>query len=142
LTLVGGRGNGEKEVLGKVASSEWGYVKIVPHVADREMLRKIYEAHDIFVMVSQKETFGVVYLEALSQGLPIIYTRGQGIDGYFKEGEVGYSVNPTNINGIVSKIKRISSDQPRLSEHAIEKVKEFQWADLAEKYLKIYCQID
>ena len=43
-------------------------------------------------MPSRYETFGLVYGEAMSQGLPIIYSKGQGVDGYFKEGTVGYGV--------------------------------------------------
>jgi len=44
-------------------------------------------------MPSITETFGLVYAEALSQGLPVLYTRGQGFDRQFEEGEVGYAVD-------------------------------------------------
>lgn len=40
-------------------------------------------------MPSHKETFGLVYAEAMSQGLPIIYTKNQGFDGQFPDGYVG-----------------------------------------------------
>ena len=39
------------------------------------------------------KTFGLVYFESMSQGTPLIFTKGQGIDGYFV-GYIGYSVNP------------------------------------------------
>ena len=39
----------------------------------------IYRENDIYVMPSIIETFGLVYAEAMSQGLPVIYTRGQGL---------------------------------------------------------------
>ena len=42
-------------------------------------------------MPSITETFGLVYGEALSQGLLIIYTKGQGFDGQIKEKLAGYS---------------------------------------------------
>ena len=35
-------------------------------------------------MASFKETFGLVYFESMSQGTPLIFTKGQGIDGYFE----------------------------------------------------------
>jgi hypothetical protein len=34
-------------------------------------------------MVNKFETFGLVYIEAMSQGLPVIHPAGQAIDGYF-----------------------------------------------------------
>ncbi|MGN6605324.1 MAG: glycosyltransferase family 4 protein [Ginsengibacter sp.] len=139
LTLVGGGGNGEREVIEKVASSNSGYLKIIPHVTDRETLRKIYQEHDIFVMVSQKETFGVVYLEALSQGLPIIYTKGQGIDGYFNNGKVGYSANPNDISDITTKIIKITScELVKMSAEAITEVEKFNWVEISKRYLRIY----
>ena len=52
--------------------------------------------NDIFVMPSKTETFGLVYAEAMSQGLPVIYTKGQGFDGQFDEGLVGYHVDDSN----------------------------------------------
>ena len=40
-----------------------------------------------FCLPSHAETFGLVYVEAMSQGLPIIY-EGQGFDKQFQDGEV------------------------------------------------------
>jgi len=56
----------------------------------------------------------------MSQGLPVIYTRGQGFDGQFSEGEVGYSVDPNSPDEIASKIKAVLGDYERLSKRALE----------------------
>ena len=45
-------------------------------------------------MTSLGESFGLTYAEAMSQGVPVIYSKGQGFDGQFKEGVVGYHVDP------------------------------------------------
>ena len=66
-------------------------------------------------MPSFHETFGLVYIEAMSQGLPIIYTKGEGIDGYFKEATVGYSVNPKDVKNIVKKIEMIIHNYNKIS---------------------------
>ena len=55
-------------------------------------------------MLSIMETFGLVYAEAMSQGLPIIYTKGQGFDEQFDEGKVGYHADCFNIEEIVKRI--------------------------------------
>lgn len=51
----------------------------------KKQLREAFSISDIFVMPSKPETFGLVYVEALSQGLPILYAKGEGFDGYFDE---------------------------------------------------------
>ena len=70
-------------------------VTIVSYLTKEELIH-YYRANDIFVMPSFHESFGRVYVEAMSQGVPVIYTRGQGFDGIFEDGEVGCSVSPNN----------------------------------------------
>ena len=93
-------------------------------------------------MPSLTETFGLVYIEALSQGLPIIYTKGQGIDGFYKEGYVGFHVDPYNVNDIVKKIIMIDSDYDTLSDN-IKKLPldAFEWNNIAKRYTDYYASV-
>lgn len=50
-------------------------------------IRKLYDEQDIFIMLSESETFGRAYFEAAAQGILIIGTKGTGIDGYFTDAE-------------------------------------------------------
>jgi len=79
-----------------------------------------------------------VYAEAMSQGLPIIYTRGQGFDGQFKEGEVGYSVQYNSAEEISDRVKDILNNYETISKNCIEKVDKFDWDKIAKEYLSIY----
>ena len=56
--------------------------------------------NDIFIMPSYHETFGLVYAEAMSQGLPVIYTKGQGFDGFFEDGKVEKKNSNRNHNEV------------------------------------------
>ncbi|MDZ7835042.1 MAG: glycosyltransferase family 4 protein [Alkalibacterium sp.] len=47
--------------------------------ADKETLLDLYRNNDIFIMPSYTETFGLVYPEAMSQGLPVIYSEDAGL---------------------------------------------------------------
>ena len=76
----------------------------------KDELLKEYRLNDIFVMPSKTETFGLVYAEAMSQGMPIIYTKNQGFDGQFCEGYVGYHVKYNDYRYIAKKISRIYSE--------------------------------
>lgn len=104
----------------------------------KKELVDIYRQNDIFVMPSIHESFGLVYVEAMSQGLPVIYSRNQGFDQQFEEGEVGYSVLPTDSDEISSKIIKILNNLDGFSRRSIENSKQFNWSEISEKYKKIY----
>lgn len=115
-------------------------VKLLPFCS-KEKLKEIYESSDIFVMPSIFESFGLVYAEAMSQGLPVIYSKGQGFDGQFPEGEVGVSVNCMNSEEICYAIIKVLNDYESMSSKCIELSKVFSWGSLAEKYISIYSDI-
>ena len=77
----------------------------------------------------------------MSQGLPIIYTKNEGVDGYFKEGSVGYAVNPDDINDMTEKIKLMSSNYAKMSENAAKESQRFSWDRVSDQYLDIYEEI-
>ena len=62
------------------------HLLIILHLYQRKNLIEFIGENDIFVMPSINETFGLVYAEAMSQGLPVIYTKGQGFDKQFNDG--------------------------------------------------------
>ncbi|UJF34582.1 glycosyltransferase family 4 protein [Paenibacillus hexagrammi] len=107
--------------------------------SDKKKIINIMDESDIFVMPSYKETFGIVYIEAMSRGLPLIYTKNEGIDGFFNNGEVGLPVDPFDINEIVESIKKIAyKNDEQLSNNCILNAKRFNWRSIANEYLEIY----
>lgn len=104
----------------------------------KEELLEIYRQNDIFVMPSIHETFGLVYAEAMSQGLPIIYTRGQGFYGQFDEGEVGHSVDCLNAIDISNKMIEIINGYQSFSGKCVDNVEKFKWFDVNEQYQNLY----
>jgi len=107
----------------------------------KEELIDIYKTKDIFVMPSITETFGLVYAEALSQSLPVIYSKGQGFDCQFKEGTVGYHVNANDGNEIADKIELIIKNYDAISNNCYDGVDKFDWKKIAQKYVQIYKEI-
>lgn len=116
------------------------YVNYIPPKA-KENLLQIYSANDIFVMPSIHESFGLVYAEAMSQGLPVVYTEGQGFDGQFEEGIVGYHVNCLSAEDIAKKIVFIIEDYKEISNSCIKNVDKFMWKEISNEYVKIYGNI-
>lgn len=101
-----------------------------------ELLAEMDKA-TFFAMVSHHETFGLVYVEAISQCLPIVYTIGQGVDGYFIDGEYGFKADPKCKESISLAVKNtldrfpdglnFEKDNPALN---------FSWDELAKKYVE------
>lgn len=116
---------------------EYGFVEYLD-MQPKEKLLDIYNKSHIFAMASQKETFGLVYAEAITQGLPIIYTKNQGFDGQFDEGTVGYHVDCLNINDIYLKLKMIIKNYDELVNNCLKFYNKYNWENISDIYMKIY----
>lgn len=109
---------------------------------DKEELMKLYSENDIYIMPSKGETFGLVYIEAISQGLPIVYTSGQGVDGYFKQLEVGVAIDYKDIAKSSELIIDIIKDYNNISIKCKEECIDFTWGKIGVEYNKIYRDIN
>lgn len=114
------------------------FVKLYDPISSIDQMKSFYDQSDLFLLPSLTETFGLVYAEAMSRGLPVLYTRGQGFDGHFPDGEVGFAIAPTDVADIVAKVKQCLQDYPDRSRRCITNAKRFNWKDIAEKYHDIY----
>ncbi len=112
------------------------WITIIPYCSNKVHLKNHYQWADVFVMPSFTETFGLVYAEALSQGVPIIYTKGQGFDGWAEEGSCGYGVDPNDPYDIADKIIQLKKEAN--FGKCIETSRKFNWDDISSKYLSIY----
>lgn len=105
---------------------------------NKEELIQHYRDNDIFILVSHTESFGLVYAEAMSQGLPVIYTAGEGFDQQFEDGYVGFPASDRNAYDLLDKIFRVISDYKRISENCLKSVMKFEWNRIVKSYKGIY----
>lgn len=134
--IVGGGGNDEKKIISESKNFDW--IHLYPRTNRKEELKRFYEKATVFAMPSKYETFGLVYIEAMSQGCPVLFTKGQGIDGYFNDGEIGYGVEPNDALDLSSKILMAISNFDSLSNNCIKFAKNFSWEIISKKYIEIY----
>lgn len=104
----------------------------------KEKLISIYRDSDIFVMPSITETFGLVYAEAMSQGLPVIYTKGQGFDEQFDDGYIGFNCSSYDAGDLAEKIVSICKNYRTISENCYDACRKFNWDDITKRYLELY----
>lgn len=138
LTLIGEYGDNVDNIIS--ISSGFPWVKSYAKMCKEEILLQL-RSNNIFVMPSFKETFGLVYIEALSQGLPILYTKGEGVDGYFDEGEVGYGINPKSAWDIALRVMDVlKTDYVSMSNRCTQASYKFNWDLISDNYLNLYRQ--
>ena len=134
---VVGRVNDDK-IFAELSSKTW----IIYHgTMKKEQLIQHLRKNDVFIMPSFTETFGLVYAEAMSQALPVIYTKNQGFDAQFNEGTVGFHVDPHNKDEIVEKIIKIIDNYDAISNNCVKSVDKFDWRGITNRYTKIYEEI-
>lgn len=120
--------------------SKMPFVQILPF-AQKEELCKIYDSATVFVLVSKHETFGIVYPEAMSRGVPIIYNCSEGFGGRYPDGVVGYSVQYGDIYGLQNCIKKVLQEYSKLSNCCISEIKNYSWKNITLDYISDYEKI-
>jgi glycosyltransferase involved in cell wall biosynthesis len=76
-----------------------GHVRLNGPLGHAELLRRLPD-YAAMVLPSHNETFGMAYVEALLSGVPVLYSRGTGIDGYLDDIPAAIGVDPRSIASI------------------------------------------
>lgn len=99
---------------------------------------------DVFVMPSWDEGFGVVYLEAMAQGKPVVGSRGEGIEDVVEHGQNGFLVKPRDVAELVGVLRHllVHPDEVRsVGERARKSVLDLTWERNAQKHLELYREV-
>ncbi|HBW38896.1 glycosyltransferase [Desulfosporosinus sp. BICA1-9] len=100
---------------------------------------------EVFILPSWNEAFGVVYLEAMAHGKPIIGTTGEGISEVLAQESVGKAVPPRDVLALTEAIReflRNPSQAKVMGTRGKDLVsRQFTWEYNAQKTLKIYEEI-
>lgn len=139
LYLVGGGREQEEEVL-KLVEKHPNLFVFHGVIYDKNELLKIYRSCDVFAMPSKGETFGLVYIEAMLQGLPILYTRNEGIDGFYDE-KIGEAVTIGDVSEIMEKLLLLYENYNTYKINIELLQRNHDWRLIAMKYLSLYDSI-
>jgi glycosyltransferase involved in cell wall biosynthesis len=74
----------------------------------------------------------------MTQGLPVIYSKGQGFDRQFEEGTVGFHVESRNAEEIANRIEDIMSNYKTISGNCVRLSGSFNWSEIAREYENLY----
>ncbi|MCG3418161.1 glycosyltransferase [Oceanobacillus jordanicus] len=108
----------------------------------RKDVKEFMTEADIFLLPSWNEAFGVVYIEAMACGTPVIGCKGEGIEDIVDNGIDGLLVEPKSVEDITEKtLYLINNSKYRkiIGNNAIKKIKDnFAWKEVSLKILAEY----
>ncbi|HET7875392.1 MAG TPA: glycosyltransferase [Methylomirabilota bacterium] len=107
-------------------------------------LRLFYAAADATVMPSYYESFGMVALEAMACGSPVVASRVGGLTTTVQEGVTGYLVPEGDPAALAGRLARLLEDPPeraRLGRQAVRWAAEHRWPCVAEAVCQLYAEL-
>ncbi|NOX63979.1 MAG: glycosyltransferase family 1 protein [Chloroflexi bacterium] len=149
LAIIGGDVKAPREQLSKEMirlqdlSRELGMAHLTAFLGRRnqDALPDYYSAADVVVIPSHYESFGLVALEAMSCGTPVIASRVGGLTFTVVEGVTGYQVPNGDDQAMADRILRVLQDDElrrRLGEQALELAACYRWPDVAARLERLF----
>ena len=114
------------------------------HISDElpsDELLALYRLSDVFVFPSYIETFGIVLVEAMAAGLPIVTSDAPGCRDIIDNGRFGIMRSAADHHGIAGEIRRLYLDRSlrhRLVSLSRNRAAEFSWNEIVTRYITLY----
>jgi D-inositol-3-phosphate glycosyltransferase len=118
------------------------YVRFLGPV-EQKRLPYYYAAADVCAMPSFYESFGMVAIEAMACGTPVVASRAGGMQFTVSDGETGYLVAPGDEAALADAIARIVGNcelGDRMGAAAVVAAKEYSWDQVSRQILGIYLE--
>jgi UDP-glucose:(heptosyl)LPS alpha-1,3-glucosyltransferase len=110
----------------------------------REELDGIYQASDVYAMLSKFDTFGMVVLEAMAKGLPVVVSGNVGAKDLIEEGVNGFVIdNPNDADHVAEVLHNIIREDVKrlMGNAALETSRHYTWEKTAKKVKEVYLKI-
>ena len=141
LTVIGG---GREEAALRALAQELGVDRQAEFrgAMTRPAMAELYRQADAFVLASRRETFGVVYIEAMAAGLPVIATACGGPEDFVRE-EDGFLIPPEDPEALAGAMERMMRERDRFDGAAIAAGarERFSPERVAARLTELYAQV-
>jgi len=139
--LLAGAGPLDKQVRRYLLTRRTGDVELLGRVSEEEKAR-LFATADVFVApATGRESFGIVLLEAMASGKPIVASDIHGYRSVVRRGEQGLLVPPGEPRALAGALARVLSDdelRARMGASGLERAKQFSWPSVVAKVEAYY----
>jgi D-inositol-3-phosphate glycosyltransferase len=108
---------------------------------DQDKLPYYYSAAQLVVMPSHYESFGMVALEAMACGTPVIASEVGGLAYLVRDGETGFTIPDQEPEELCDKISWLLNDQElheTMRARAVEYAQDYAWDKIAKQIVEVY----
>ena len=142
VLLIGGTGRARGQLNRQVAEKGLKeHVRFLEFVS-KEALPRYYALADIFVFPSIFETFGIVLLEAMAAGLPVVAASASAVPELVIDGLTGFLSEPLSPESMANRLRILLENEPlrrEMGQAARERaVKCYDWDKLVIEYEDLF----
>jgi len=119
-------------------------IRLTGRLDQAEIVREMHHAH-VLVLPSVFEGFGLVIVEAMATGMPVIASTHSAGPDVIREGVDGFVLEPDDVDGLVDRLERLRSDRDRAVEMgraACDQAKNFSWQAHTERVRDILSRLE
>jgi N-acetyl-alpha-D-glucosaminyl L-malate synthase BshA len=140
LLLVG---DGPERVKMEELSRKICHPDDVRFLGKLEQVEEVLSVSDLFIMTSEKESFGLAALEAMACEVPVISTNAGGLPELNIDGETGFLTDVGDINTMVEKAIHILDEKnlKKFKAGALARAKMFDLATILPMYEAVYARV-
>ncbi|RXT13941.1 N-acetyl-alpha-D-glucosaminyl L-malate synthase BshA [Ammoniphilus sp. CFH 90114] len=135
-------GEGPDTQMVRQLAQDMGLIEDIRFMGKQDNLACVYSLADLLLLTSEKESFGLVALEAMACGKPVIATKTGGVPEVVEEGETGYLLSIGDIEGMAEKVKLLLNSEElyaRFSKQSLHRAYHmFCQEKIARQYEEIY----
>jgi D-inositol-3-phosphate glycosyltransferase len=152
VSVIGGdpseeglRENGEMARLHELRD-ELGLSELITFLGarDQDTLQYYYAAADVLVMPSHYESFGMVALEAMACGTPVIASDVGGLSTLVQDGKTGFRVKVNDPEALAKAIERLMDNEARrrrMGHSAACYAEDYSWQKVVDKLVGVYEEV-
>ncbi len=152
LAVIGGDTNDDREAANdemarlQIISEQHGLKDLVAFLGkrDQDTLQYYYSAAEAVVVPSHYESFGMVALEAMACGTPVVASQVGGLAYLVQDGITGFTVPVDEPEALAERLMRLINDpalKRELGKNAAELAKTYSWEKIAQRLLSLYEEV-